>query len=78
VKKLAILGRAVLPFRNMTGDPKEDYFVDEIADEMISHLGRIGSLRVISFTSSVQYKGAKKPLPPPLPVELAPPYPPAR
>ena len=54
---------AVLPFRNLTGDVSQDYFVDEIADELITHLGRIGALRVISFTSTLQYKGAKKALP---------------
>jgi len=54
---------AVLPFRNLTGDASQDYFVDEIADELITHLGRIGALRVISFTSTLQYKGAKKALP---------------
>jgi eukaryotic-like serine/threonine-protein kinase len=54
---------AVLPFRNLTGDPSQDYFVDEIADELITHLGRIGKLRVISFTSTVPYKGVKKTLP---------------
>ncbi|MCX6570460.1 MAG: protein kinase [Candidatus Aminicenantes bacterium] len=53
---------AVLPFTNLTGDSGQDYFVDEIADEMITHLGRIGALRVISFTSTMQYKGAKKAL----------------
>jgi serine/threonine protein kinase/tetratricopeptide (TPR) repeat protein len=54
---------AVLPFRNLTGDAGQDYFVDEIADDLITHLGRIGSLRVISFTSTIQYKGVKKALP---------------
>jgi serine/threonine-protein kinase len=54
---------AVLPFRNLTGDAGQDYFVDEIADELITHLGRIGALRVISFTSTMQYKGTKKALP---------------
>jgi TolB-like protein/Tfp pilus assembly protein PilF len=54
---------AVLPFKNLTGDASQDYFVDEIADELITHLGRIGALRVISFTSTMQYKGAKKALP---------------
>jgi len=54
---------AVLPFKNLTGDASQDYFVDEIADELITHLGRIGALRVISFTSTMQYKGAKKSLP---------------
>jgi serine/threonine protein kinase/Tfp pilus assembly protein PilF len=53
---------AVLPFRNLTGDPGQDYFVDEIADEMIGHLGRIQALRVISFYSVMPYKDGKTPL----------------
>jgi serine/threonine protein kinase/Flp pilus assembly protein TadD len=53
---------AVLPFKNLTGDASQDYFVDEIADELIGHLGRIRALRVISFWSTQGYKGAKKPL----------------
>ena len=61
--KPRIRSLAVLPFKNLTGDSGQDYFVDEIADEMITHLGRIGALRVISFTSTMQYKGAKKALP---------------
>jgi serine/threonine protein kinase/Tfp pilus assembly protein PilF len=53
---------AVLPFKNLTGDASQDYFVDEIADELIGHLGRIRALRVISFWSTQGYKGAMKPL----------------
>jgi serine/threonine-protein kinase len=54
---------AVLPFKNLTGDPGQDYFVDEISDELIGHLGRIRALRVISFTSMQRYKGTNKTLP---------------
>ncbi len=60
--KPRILSIAVLPFKNLTGDAAQDYFVDEIADELIGHLGRIRALRVISFWSTQGYKGAKKPL----------------
>lgn len=54
---------AVLPFKDLTGEAGQDYFIDELADGLITHLGRIGALRVISFTSTYQYKGAKKALP---------------
>lgn len=54
---------AVLPFRNLTGDANQDYFVDGIADGLITNLGRIEALRVISYTSTFPYKGQKKALP---------------
>jgi TolB-like protein/lipoprotein NlpI len=49
----------VLPFENFSGDPGQDYFVDGITDELITELARIGGVRVISRTSSMQYKHAK-------------------
>ena len=54
---------AVLPFENLSGDPAHDYLADGMTDALISDLGQISSLRVISRTSSIQYKGARKPLP---------------
>lgn len=54
---------AVLPLVNLTGDPSQEYFVDGIADELITQIARIHALRVTSRTSTVQYKGAKKSLP---------------
>jgi TolB-like protein/DNA-binding winged helix-turn-helix (wHTH) protein len=51
---------AVLPLENLTGDPSQDYFVDGITDALITDLVQIRSLTVISRTSSMQYKGAKK------------------
>jgi len=54
---------AVLPLENLSGDPTQDYFVDGMTDELITSLGRIGALRVISRTSVMQYKSTKKPLP---------------
>ena len=41
----------------------QDYFADGMTDALITDLGKIGSLRVISRTTVMQYKGAKKPLP---------------
>jgi len=53
----------VLPLANLSGDPEQDYFSDGMTDALIAELGQIGSLRVISRTSVMQYKGAKRPLP---------------
>jgi serine/threonine protein kinase/tetratricopeptide (TPR) repeat protein len=52
---------AVLPLANLTGDP--EYFVDGMTDALISALGNISSLRVISRQSVMRYKGSKKTLP---------------
>ena len=54
---------AVLPLENLSGDTSQDYFADGMTDELITDLGQIGELRVISRTSAMQYKGAHKSLP---------------
>ncbi len=54
---------AVLPLDNLSGDPAEEYFVDGMTDLLINDLSKISALRVISRTSVMQYKGARKPLP---------------
>jgi len=54
---------AVLPLENFSGDPQQDYFADGMTDELISNLAQLGSVRVISLTSAMQYKHAKKTLP---------------
>jgi TolB-like protein/DNA-binding winged helix-turn-helix (wHTH) protein len=54
---------AVLPLKNLSGDPSEEFFVDGMTDQLITDLAKVGSLRVISGTSVMQYKGAKKGLP---------------
>jgi TolB-like protein/DNA-binding winged helix-turn-helix (wHTH) protein/Tfp pilus assembly protein PilF len=54
---------AVLPLRNLSGDPSQDYFADAMTDALITNLAQSKSLRVISSTSSMRYKGAHKPLP---------------
>jgi TolB-like protein/DNA-binding winged helix-turn-helix (wHTH) protein len=54
---------AVLPFENLSGDPQQEYFADGMTEELITELGKIGGLRVISRTSVMRYKGTKKPLP---------------
>jgi TolB-like protein/DNA-binding winged helix-turn-helix (wHTH) protein/Tfp pilus assembly protein PilF len=54
---------AVLPLENLSGDPSQEYFSDGMTDELITELGQIRELRVISRTSVMTYKGARKPLP---------------
>ena len=54
---------AVLPLANLSGDPRQDFFADGMTEDLITDLGKIGALRVISRTSVVQYKGTKKALP---------------
>jgi TolB-like protein/tRNA A-37 threonylcarbamoyl transferase component Bud32/Flp pilus assembly protein TadD len=53
---------AVLPFENLSGDPKQEYFSDGLTEEMISQLGRWQPRRlgVIARTSATHYKGSKK------------------
>ena len=53
---------AVLPLENLSRDSEQEYFADGMTDEIITNLAKIRSLRVISRTSVMQYKGAKKPL----------------
>ena len=53
---------AVLPMENFSGDPGQDYFADGMTETLISGLARVGSLRVTSRTSVVQFKGSQKPL----------------
>jgi TolB-like protein/DNA-binding winged helix-turn-helix (wHTH) protein/Tfp pilus assembly protein PilF len=54
---------AVLPLENLSGDPSEEFFADGMTDQLITDLAKVGSLRVISRTSVMQYKGTKKVLP---------------
>jgi TolB-like protein/Flp pilus assembly protein TadD len=57
-----ITSLAVLPLRDLTGDPQQQYFVDGMTEALTASLAQIRSLKVISRTSAVQYAGTKKPL----------------
>ncbi|HEY1638454.1 MAG TPA: hypothetical protein VGF62_08020 [Rhizomicrobium sp.] len=48
---------AVLPFVNMSGDPKQDYFSDGISEELLNDLANIPELRVVARSSSFAFKG---------------------
>jgi len=50
---------AVIPFENLNHAPEEDYFADGMADAVITELGRISGLRVISRQSVLRYKGTR-------------------
>jgi len=52
----------VLPLENLSGDPQQEYFTDGMTDALISDLGSLPSLRVISRTSVMRYKNARVPL----------------
>jgi adenylate cyclase len=48
---------AVLPFVNMSDDPKQEYFSDGITEELITALAKLDGLKVISRTSAFSFKG---------------------
>jgi TolB-like protein/DNA-binding winged helix-turn-helix (wHTH) protein/Flp pilus assembly protein TadD len=58
----AIHSLAVLPLESLSPDPSQDYFTDGMTDELITELGRISALRVISRTSVMGYKHTRKAL----------------
>ena len=51
---------AILPFKNMSSDPENEYFSDGITEELITALSAIDGLKVISRTSVMQYKSSTK------------------
>lgn len=53
---------AVLPLKNLSGDPAQDYFADGTTDELITELARVPGLRVVSWNSVIQEKDTKKSL----------------
>jgi non-specific serine/threonine protein kinase len=53
---------AVLPFQNLSEDKTNEYFSDGITEDVITHLSKIGDLKVISRTSIMLYKNSKKSL----------------
>jgi len=48
---------AVLPFKNMSADPENEYFSDGMTEEIINALGKLPGVQVASRTSSFAFKG---------------------
>ena len=59
----AIDSIAVLPLEDLSRDPGQEYFADGMTEALISELGQLGALRVISRTSVMRYKETDKTLP---------------
>jgi serine/threonine-protein kinase len=53
---------AVLPLRNLSGDPAQDFFADGMQEALTNAVAKIHGLRVISRTSAMRYKGSDRPL----------------
>ncbi len=51
---------ALLPFENISPDKESDYFSDGLTEELILSLSKLKNMRVVSRTSTMQYKGTKK------------------
>jgi TolB-like protein/DNA-binding winged helix-turn-helix (wHTH) protein/Tfp pilus assembly protein PilF len=54
---------AVLPLTNLSGDPAQEYFSDGMTDALITDLAQMGSVKVISRTSSMRFRRTDKSLP---------------
>src|SRR3989440_8023710 len=54
---------AVLPLKNLTPDAEQNYFADGVTEALITQLGQISTLDVISYQSILRYRGATKSLP---------------
>jgi TolB-like protein len=59
-EKILQKGIMVLPFVNMSADHDQEYFSDGLTEELITNLSRIKDIRVISRTTSMQYKATAK------------------
>ena len=57
-----ITSMAVLPLKNLSGDPRQDYFADGMTEALITELGKISTLRVLSYRSAIGYRQTAKPL----------------
>ena len=59
---LKITSLAVLPLKNLSGDPAQEYFADGMTEEVIGRLSMIGGLRVIARTSVMRFKDTRTPV----------------
>ncbi|HEY6237615.1 MAG TPA: tetratricopeptide repeat protein, partial [Thermoplasmata archaeon] len=51
---------AILPLKNISPDPRDEYFTDGMTEELISTVSKIADLRVIARTTAMRYRGANK------------------
>ncbi len=58
-----IASLAVLPLDNLSGNPGEEYFADAMTEALVTELGKVRELQVISRQSAMQYKRSNKPVP---------------
>lgn len=56
--KRPAVGVCVLPFANMSGDPEQDYFADGVTEDIITDLGKVSALSVVSRNTAFSLKGA--------------------
>ena len=61
--QLAIKSLAVLPLKNLSGDPAQEYLADGMTEELIGRLAGIHDLRVISRTSVTRFKDTQLSVP---------------
>jgi TolB-like protein len=59
----AIRSLVVLPLKNLSGNPEQEFFVDGMTEELIGQLSKIQELRVISRTSAMTFKDTHKSVP---------------
>src|SRR6266852_1839052 len=59
----AVKSLAVLPLKNLSGDPTQEYFADGMTEALITELGKISALQVISHQSVLAYRQTAEPLP---------------
>jgi TolB-like protein/Tfp pilus assembly protein PilF len=57
-----VTSMAVLPLKNLSADPRQDYFADGMTEALITELGSIGTLRVLSYRSAIRYRQTATPL----------------
>ena len=56
-------GLVVLPLRNLSGDPDQEFFADGMTEALTWELAKLQSLRVISRTSAMRFKTSERSLP---------------
>ena len=58
-----ITSLAILPLKNLTGDPAHDYFADGMTDALSATFSRMGGVTIVSSTSASRYRDTSKPAP---------------